>query len=220
MLKYGNRFSPWRFIIAIFPGAKSIRAVGRGLLFLSFPMAVVTAVMLNELDSLIRKNTPCTVWVAGQFLLVAALIMTGINTVGPPSAWNVKDSYKRVESVSKPPEDCKSFFLCNPISALSRPLLQTDAWEIADYLNLKTINGYSGTFPTGWGGIWNIRSDTYKNAIWKWIDDHQIDNVYEYDQTANEWRHAQEKYEYVYAFMAIPHRNIMREILQYSIMGI
>lgn len=203
MLKYGNGFSPWKYVYSFFPGAKAIRAVGRGLLFLSFPMAIVTAVMLNELDadSLMSKKQPI-LSVVGKFLLVIALVLTEINTVGPMSAWNAEDSFKRVESVSEPPEDCKSFFLSNPLSTLTEPYLQTDAWEIADYLNLKTINGYSGTFPTGWGGIWNIRSDIYKNAVWKWIDDHQIENVYEYDQTANAWLPAgqYDEYEYEYTF--------------------
>ncbi|MBQ7159807.1 MAG: hypothetical protein IJS09_10375, partial [Treponema sp.] len=49
-----NGVSLWWFVFNLFPGAASVRAAGRYLLYLSLPMAIITAVMGNELTK--RSN--------------------------------------------------------------------------------------------------------------------------------------------------------------------
>lgn len=191
MLKFRNGFSLWQYLVAFFPGAKSIRAVGRGMFFMSFPMAMITAVMMNDFfrEKSVFENQHVNIRYIKRglgFVILIVLVLSGFNPA-VPSYWDSDSSGERIERVAEPPEDCRVFFLSNPACDYIEPILQVDAWEIADNLNLKTINGYSGNSPSGWGDIWNINSEVYQNAVLNWINDKQITDVYEYNQTENEW---------------------------------
>ena len=69
-------------------------------------------------------------------------------------------------------------------------IAQLDAVEIANRYGIKTINGYSGQFPPGWGqwdGIYDIYSDSYEEYVRQWILEYDLENVYVYDRGTNAW---------------------------------
>ena len=64
---------------------------------------------------------------------------------------------------------------------------QVWAYEIAEWFNLKTINGYSGNFPDGWWNIWNKYGQDYEDACRKWAEEKGIERLYRYDITNRLW---------------------------------
>ena len=197
----GTSFSLWEGVFLYFPGGKSIRSVGRYMLFLSFPLSMITAYMAGaehfssapSSSATIKRSFISTI---PETVLLVLLILSNLNIVsikpeGMISPWNRKDALERMAQVAQPPEDCKIFYLSDPSSDQILPLLQTEACEIAYAKNLKTINGYSGLTPEGWGELWDIRGENYQKAAYNWIFDHDIRNVYGYDQIDNLWYFAE-----------------------------
>lgn len=193
----GNGFSLWEGIFRFFPGGKSIRAVGRFMLYLNLPLSVLTAFLAGSARREPPEAAPglqVSRWIVSALsaLLFCLLTVSNINTVsispeGVISPWNHQDAVERISRVAPPPEDCEVFYLADPTSDQILPFLQTEACEIAAMLNLKTINGYSGQFPPGWMGIWDIRGEQYQDAVFDWIAMNNVRNVYEYNQADNAW---------------------------------
>src|SRR5437899_12194192 len=74
-LNYGHDHSPWWFVYKFFPGAKAIRAVSRYVIFLSLPMAIAFAFVIergvrwaSQQRNLARRRA-----VTAAILLVAAV---------------------------------------------------------------------------------------------------------------------------------------------------
>ncbi|MBQ8108900.1 MAG: hypothetical protein IJ124_01900 [Clostridia bacterium] len=182
----GNGASLWWFVYQIFPGAASLRAVARYLLFLSFPVAVITACMGNDLSEAYRQKKVAKYNVLMLALLAAAFVVN-IHNGGAAAEWNRSDALSFIEAVPQPPEDCESFFLTNPLEGRDNVVCQMDAYQIADWYGIKTINGYSAFNPENWGGIWNIGDDTYRQSVSSWILRNRLENVYAYDETEQTW---------------------------------
>ena len=186
--------SLWQLVYSFFPGAKSIRAVGRYLLFLSVPMGLVTAVMGDMAFG--RQNRGYGEQVRyrlGIGLLVVLLFMSNVHLSGVRTAWNREDSRAYVNSVVQPPEDCESFYIVN--SNLNWPdvFVQLNACQISDRFGLPTINGYSGVFPEGWSGIDDIDSESYEKSVRDWISKNGIDNIYAFVESENQWVKAEDR---------------------------
>ncbi len=99
-----------------------------------------------------------------------------------------------------PPEDCKVFFISQGDNNHGRKEVigltdifsnesadyQLDAWQIANQYNLVTINGYSGQAPIGWK-LDNPRYDYYNEAVNRWLEINNLENIYVYDITTKTW---------------------------------
>lgn len=69
-------------------------------------------------------------------------------------------------NTSIPPENVETFYIIDTINKNYPPYIyQLDAFEIANHYSIKTINGYSGKFPQGWDGIWDVTSDSMNQAF-------------------------------------------------------
>ena len=194
-----NGVSFWYFIWKFVPGGKSVRAAGRFLLFLGFPMSIIVAVYFNSFNkrlSFVKWLVPVP-WLA---LVLAAVF--NLNKVGVPSSWNISNQERFVSSVPTPPLDCECFYIVDPnlnhAGGRSTARYQLDAFEIANKFNLKTINGYSGQQPKDWSGIWDVYNPHYQKYINHWIYEHELKNVYCYDLAKSNWeRHSNDFSEYV-----------------------
>lgn len=93
-----------------------------------------------------------------------------------------------INSVSTPPEDVKCFYIIDSKKSNDEAHInQLDAFEIATFYSIKTLNGYSGQFPSQWGGIWDIYANTYESSIYEWISTYNLSGVYAYDKAYNRW---------------------------------
>lgn len=177
-----NGVSLWAFVYYLFPIARSIRAVARFLLWLSFPMAVITAYCADRyFRTWFRKVNLSVVFVMFIFI-------SNINTGSPMGGWFAGEEMAFIETVSTPPEDAESFYIIDSEKKGDVAYIyQMDAFEIATYYSLKTINGYSGQSPDGWDGIWDVCADAYEGMVHEWVRMYDLKNVYAYDRAANTW---------------------------------
>ena len=185
----GNSF--WRIVYCIFPGAKSVRAVARYMLFLSLPLSFSCALagnMVGQSRARFASSGETDLFkLVCSTLLVSALILSNIQKSGVSSFWNSRDSVKMLENISAPPEECGVFFLSHSTIDERPSVKQLDAYQIADHFGIQTINGYSGVFPADWSGLWNIDGSNYENAVADWMMDNDLRTIYEYNQAENEW---------------------------------
>lgn len=176
-----NGVSLWKIVYLCIPGAKSIRVVARFLLWLSFPIAVITAYCSDR-----YVNKGCKKTIAG-IILTTLLFLFNINTIGIPSDWSLNKELAFLENVESPPESADCFYLIDSEKNEDPVIDQVDAFAIGSYYGVKTINGYSGQFPSGWDGLWDICSSDYESNMFEWIITHGLKDVYAYDRTMNIW---------------------------------
>lgn len=179
-----NGISMWRLIYMVVPVVRSMRAVARFWLWLSFPMAIVTAYSLDRYFPTCRSNKKNCIIVVSILLV----FVSNINKAGVSTSWNDYSELAFIENIAKKPEDAKSFYIIDSAKTGDPGYIyQLDAFEIANHLNLKTINGYSGQSPEDWDGIWDVCSSEYESAVFDWVDKNQLENVYAYDRAENVW---------------------------------
>lgn len=179
-----NGVSLWAIVYAALPVVRSMRAVARFLLWLSFPMAVITAYAANRYI----KARKWAVTITVSCIAVIMIFVSNINIIGVYSFWNYPDEYSFISNVSKPPESTEVFYIIDTANTKdSEYIYQLDAYEIATWYSLKTINGYSGQFPSDWWGIWDVCSDNYEGNVFSWIEKYDLTNVYAYDRATNTW---------------------------------
>lgn len=189
-INYGNAFySPWRLVFHIVPGASSIRAVGRLLVFLQLPVAIVACIGGNMIADSIASSRGSR-WLSGLLTgtLLTALFLTDISESGVYALWHAQHEMDFIGSVPAPPDDCAVFCLTGPDgSRRGNEFYQMDAYSIADHFGIPTINGYSGLFPEGWKKCMDLFSDEYLTGIREWILTHELHQVYSYDETGHIW---------------------------------
>lgn len=179
-----NGVSLWFIVYHLVPMAKSVRAVARFFLWLSFPMAIITALTADRyiaFSNKTLKNIAC-------ILFIALIFISNINKIGVSTGWNAEDELNYITNVAVPPEDAEVFYIIDSSQTGGRvDYYHMDAFEIATWYSLKTINGYSGQQPVGWSGIKDIYSEDYEKNIFFWITEHNLNNVYVYDWADNTW---------------------------------
>lgn len=186
-----NGVSLWGIVYYLLPVVRSMRAIARFLIWLSFPMSVITAYAANRYicrDSQLK---------AGIITCVAVILLfaSNINTKGVDSRWNAADEYVFISNVSEPPKDAEVFYIIDTVEAGNAASgNQLDAFEIATWYSMKTINGYSGQFPADWDGVWDIGAHAYESSVYEWIEKYDLKQVYAYDRATNTWIPFAERY--------------------------
>lgn len=179
-----NGVSLWMLVYYCIPTAKSVRAVARFLLWLSFPMTVVTASMADRAIHWKSRGTEVCVSACAVILVFAS----NINVVGVSQHWSLSEEMHFITNVAKPPEDAQVFYMIDTArTGDPMHIYQLDAFEIATWFSLKTINGYSGQYPAGWDGILNVCLDGYESSVDQWVSAYGLEHVYAYDRAANIW---------------------------------
>ena len=181
-----KKISLWYFIYKLIPGASSVRAVSRYLLYLSFPMAILSSIGGNFLFNTYNfKNTNYKKYI--PICLFIFLWISNIRNEGVYSTWNSTFEKEYLSGVSKPDIQCKVFYMSNTNSEVPQYIYQLDAFEIANKFELKTINGYSGNIPDSWQDIWEVSNENYENGVSNWIILNNLKNVCRYDVANNKW---------------------------------
>ena len=181
-----KKISLWYFIYKLIPGASSVRAVSRYLLYLSFPMAILSSIGGNFLFNTYNfKNTNYKKYI--PICLFIFLWISNIRNEGVYSTWNSSFEKEYLSGVSKPDIQCKVFYMSNTNSEVPQYIYQLDAFEIANKFELKTINGYSGNIPDSWEDIWEVSNENYENGVSNWIILNNLKNVCRYDVANNKW---------------------------------
>ena len=188
--------SPWWIAWKFIPGASSIRAVSRLWFFLSLPLSIIVAYLLGHFDF---KNS----WYISA---IAMLIWFSNISLLPVSHWNAIEQQNMLKTFPPPPPTAKVIAIYNsqvpprdndryvemyPPKSIDRYVeMQLNAWLLADYYRVKTINGYSGQFPNDYlnqfvniahPALFPVRLLQYKYM-------HNIkDDVYIYDIATQTW---------------------------------
>lgn len=174
--------SLWKLVYTFLPIVRSVRAVARFMLWLSFPISVLTAYMANKCFDSRDINNLISV---GICLL---LFVSNINECGVTSGWSEKEEIDFINNVETPPANIEAFYIVDSDNTCDAPYIyQLDSFEIANKFSIKTINGYSGQFPEKWGGIWEVCSKSYETCIYDWVYRYNLQNVYAYDRARNDW---------------------------------
>lgn len=181
-----NGVSLWYLIYKFFPGASSVRVPIRYFLYLTFPMAIATSIMGNYIFSNIKnKRKKKYLFI----LLFISLWISNIRINGVDSTWNRITEKEYLSKIKNPPKECKVFYIVNS-KREEKPeyIYQNNAFEIADYFKIKTINGNSSQFPDKWFGIYSPLNANYFKTIYSWINDYKLENVCSYDESTNRWK--------------------------------
>ncbi|MDR2598102.1 MAG: hypothetical protein LBC76_12380 [Treponema sp.] len=175
-------FGLWFFIWLLIPGTSAMRAIARFNHFLSLPAGIIIACFLAERIRIVNKNY-IKYWICTVLITVFFLEHQNTREI---SFWTKSQINNYLEKVSAPPEDCESFLLVNNTISVNF-VYQLDAWTIANKYNIKTINGYSGQFPKNFDYIWEMESNKNYYDILRWINEHNMKNVYLYDYKNDNW---------------------------------
>src|SRR5690606_12042492 len=92
---------------------------------------------------------------------------------------------RMLDGVPEPPAACGSFFVVDADRVATDHSL-IDAVVIARWIDLPTVNGYSGQVPPGW----NLRPwlDDYPAELERWVGTHTVAGALcEYRLTTREW---------------------------------
>lgn len=180
-----NGVSFWKLIYIFVPVVRSMRAVARFWLWLSFPMAVIVTYAANRY---IRFRDKFDIIIPVMFAI--SIFITNMND-GVNQNWDAQYEQEYINSVAEPPADAHVFYITDSTkSEKDNCMYQLDAYEIANRYGLKTINGYSGQIPTGWGYIWDVNASYYESGVMDWCNKNGLENVYVYDKGTNTWSQA------------------------------
>ena len=175
--------SLWSMVYDVLIPARAIHAVVRFLLWLTFPISVVIATKLSDAPLFAHKK-------AGMAASVAVLVIIFLFTLdknGLICHFERTERTAFMDAVAAPPEDMTAFFVTDSAaSGKAEYIYQLDAYEIASKYDLKTLNGYSGHFPSGWG-VWNVCGEDYLAYAANWAETYGLTGIYVYDEAANAW---------------------------------
>lgn len=179
LLKIQN-VSLWWVVMKLIPGAGGIRAVYRFQHVLAFPISLVVAIGLHQAMNYLKNSSHSCVWKRAGLAAVVGLcfLLAGeqINK-GPLATYSKQQQRDMFASIHPPPEQAKVFALL-PAEGVKKFSYeaQIDAMILAQKFGLKTINGYSGQFPPGWGRIFDFDRPEYIASLERWIAHYNLQN--------------------------------------------
>ena len=156
-----GRFSPWISIAYLFPGASAIRAVSRIHIFMLMFWSLIVITYLRE-----SKKTRLVQ--IGVGILVLCFFIENTYTFDQVFSRS-EDDTRVVEIVQKIPDDCTVLYYRGS-GRLPAYVYQLDAVRAAFLSGRKTINGYSGNYPPGYGDILNDQDGG--EGLVRWLSDH------------------------------------------------
>ena len=192
MLKI-HGFSLWWLVSKLVPGAGAIRAVYRFQHMLAFPLAMVVAIGLHQVINCTAGRIQSVVKRGACFAATAVfcLLLLGeqFNT-GSLANYSKGQQQAMLAGISPPPPQAKIFAVLPDERSRQFPCeAQLDAMLIAQKYNLCTINGYSGQFPPGWDGIFEVDKPAYAASLKRWVQRYKLDTdqLYFLDLKTGSW---------------------------------
>ena len=184
LFKTASGYSLWYFIWAYVPGADSIRAISRYLMFLTLPCSILLAILFQSLSSQIASQK-----YKSYILILLCFFLWAENLHKRNDRWYTHERESFIENIPQPPSSCEAFYLIDTKGRKAPYKYQLDAWEIATHFKLKTINGYSGQFPKDWSsfGLFRLNEEKYLIGMEKYLKKYNLENVCTYDLGRNTW---------------------------------
>lgn len=174
-----NDFTLWSYIWKVVPGAKGLRVTARYLLFIIFPLSLLVALLISNLQRMEKYG-----FIISIFALI--LVAEQINFM-PNQGLNRKKELSFINSIPKPPLSCTSFFVTGqrkdefpfPVDA-SNAILNlyphnVDAMFLSEFFALRTFNGFSTFNPPDWS-FQITPYDTYLGRVFTYAENHQINS--------------------------------------------
>lgn len=172
-----QRFSFYRLVILLLPGARAIRAVTRIILFNLFPFSLLLGIMLTKL-------TECKAILSRNFvrLLLSALILFAVildqkvqpefyPTYSKIEAQNRSKAIERLvlkKSSFNKKDSSKIVFAYMPRRLNNLPsVVHIDAMMAAQNLNMATVNGHSSNWPHNYWDFYTYYYSYVSLKIWK-----------------------------------------------------
>jgi hypothetical protein len=171
--------SPWYIIYRFFPAAGALRGVSRYVIFLTLPMSIGFAYLLDRgldfasrQETLIRKRA----WTAAVLLLGGLIVFEqfGLPKLGG-DGFSVR--YERAylaANAAKLPQGCEAFYIAlGPVGKRSMPEYQYDAMMLSAITGVPTLNASSSLFPKDWD-LYTVSLPDYETKVNNWIASQKI----------------------------------------------
>lgn len=146
-LKFGQQTSLWEFIAKL-PLLDSLRAMGRIILVLLFPIAYLCAIVVQSIEKNPGKIFHFLIFSIFFGLLVETMA-SNQGVVVPKSEWRARIADEKKRLPDNIPADAILFFAQREGEGANH-LDELDAMWVSMALSKPTFNGYSGNFPPGY----------------------------------------------------------------------
>ena len=146
-LKFGQQTSLWEFIAKL-PLLDSLRAMGRIILVLLFPIAYLCAIVIQSIEIKSGKVSQFLIF-STFFALLIETMSSNQGVVYPKSEWRARIAEEEKRLPSNIPADAILFFAQRGGEGANH-LDELDAMWVSMRLSKSTLNGYSGNFPPGY----------------------------------------------------------------------
>ena len=168
--------SLWHVIYKLVPGAKSIRAVSRVMIFVTLPMSVVFAFAIE------RTWKWCGTRIGLRAALVAVIVFGAVEQFGSGAGeyYSIHTENARLQRLAaKLPENCVAFYVTahppdnQELDSFQNQQWMHDAMFISILRHVPTLNGRSGKSPPGWD-LRDITGPDYEAKVREWIAQRHI----------------------------------------------
>jgi hypothetical protein len=144
-LKLGQQFSLWQYLSSL-PLLSSLRAMGRIILVLLFPIAFLCAVAIQSLECRSGKLSKLFMSLVVIGLLVES-VASNMYVAFPKSEWRARIASEELRLPKDIPSNAILFFSQR---AQAPHIDELDAMWVSMLNSRPTLNGYSGNFPPGY----------------------------------------------------------------------
>jgi hypothetical protein len=144
-LKFGQHFSLWQYFSQL-PLLNSLRAMGRIILVLLFPIAFLGAVAIESLQR--RSNNASKLFLSLVMMgLLVESVTSNTYVAFPKSEWRARIASEELRLPKDIPPNAILFF---SQIAQAPHIDELDAMWVSMLHSRPTLNGYSGNFPPGY----------------------------------------------------------------------
>lgn len=168
--------SLWHVIYKLVPGATSIRAVSRFMIFAALPMSVAFAFAVEQAWQW------CGTRVSARVALVLVIAFGAFEqfSSGAGDSYSIRAENGRLQRLAaKLPADCTAFYVTarrpdnQPFDSFQNQQWMHDAMFISILRHVPTLNGRSGKSPPGWA-LREITAPDYETKVREWIQQRGI----------------------------------------------
>jgi hypothetical protein len=163
----------WHLVWKLVPGAKGLRVVARNAIFLGLPIALLCAAYLGH----ISVRMPALALLLSAGLITEEISNANITRLDRPV------ELRFAEAITPPPSTCRAFFTVGQRQINHRNQIlsnidnlypqNVDAMFIAEFRNIRTINGFSTFNPPDWNFAFTP-TDTYNQRVKEYSIRHNI----------------------------------------------
>jgi hypothetical protein len=183
-----GRFSPFRGLYALVPGATAIRVGYRGMVVANLFAVIAIGLTVDQAVRLCLREPDAFLRRAGATAVTAVFLLAAIEQVNLSRQANLSRQFERrhLAAVGSAPRECRSFYVA-PQTGRAPYEVQIDAMILSLVEHRPTINGYSGLSPPGWD-FYDTTTLDYEQRARRWAASRGIaDGLCRIDVTTGTW---------------------------------